>query len=1067
MARIPAQEVEQLKNEVSVERLVEAAGIVLKKSGKDKLGLCPFHEDGEPSLVVSPAKNLWHCFSCQIGGGPIDWVMKVKGVSFRHAAELLRADPSLAAGSGGGSAGAGSAAAAPVPARTILRSLPAPVSFDADDQALLNQCVDYYHDTFKQAPEAQAYLAARGLAHPELAARFKLGFANRTLGLRVPTKDAATGLHIRTRLQRVGIYRESGHEHFNGSLVVPILDEAGNVVEVYGRKLRDNLRKGTPLHLYLPTESRAGGRGVWNVQALAASKEIILCEALIDAMTFWCAGFTNVTAAYGVEGFTQDHLDAFRRYGTERVLIAFDRDEAGERGAQKVAALLMAQGIECLRVQFPKGMDANSYALRMTPAHQSLGLVLRQAEWLGRGAGAPERVGALADVGADAPAPTQAPVHAHAPAHTSAPTYTQAPTHTSAPAHTQAHAHTYTQASAPAFAPAPALVQAHESPAAISSLAAGHAGGASPVPEVGPDANGDFVLVLENRHWRARGWQKNLSAEQMRVNLQVRRELAEGGAHHVDTLDLYLARARAAYIKQAAIELALPDDVIKRDIGHVLLRLEALQDEALRQKAQPLAKVKALSLDEENAALELLRAPDLVARIVADMGACGVVGEANNLLAGYLAAVSRKLDTPLAILIQSSSAAGKSSLMDAVLAMVPEEERVQYSAMTGQSLFYLGETDMQHKILAIAEEEGVRQAAYALKLLQSDGELTMASTGKDETSGALVTKQYKVKGPVMLMLTTTAIDVDEELMNRCLVLTVNESREQTRAIHERQRTKQMLQGLLASNDKQVITGLHQNAQRLLKPVLVVNPFADQLTFLDDKTRTRRDHMKYLTLIRAIALLHQHQRPVKTVEHRGQVLAYIEATREDIALANQIAHDVLGRTLDELPPQTRNLLTLLQAWVLEQASLQGLAPREFRFTRKEVRDVLHWGDTQLRLHMTRLTELEYLMLYRRGTTFEYELVYDGKADGSHLCGLIDVNKLTYDAERAGVNDHRAGLVLDLAGQFRPNSGPVSGVSRGVKNGDFSYENSEKNGKTAKTHILEKNAQNRIQDIEIKS
>ncbi|MGK3946676.1 CHC2 zinc finger domain-containing protein, partial [Streptomyces caeruleatus] len=76
MARIPAQEVEQLKNEVSVERLVEAAGIVLKKSGKDKLGLCPFHDDGEPSLVISPAKNLWHCFSCQIGGGPIDWVMK-------------------------------------------------------------------------------------------------------------------------------------------------------------------------------------------------------------------------------------------------------------------------------------------------------------------------------------------------------------------------------------------------------------------------------------------------------------------------------------------------------------------------------------------------------------------------------------------------------------------------------------------------------------------------------------------------------------------------------------------------------------------------------------------------------------------------------------------------------------------------------------------------------------------------------------------------------------------------------------------------------------------------------
>lgn len=274
--------------------------------------------------------------------------------------------------------------------------------------------------------------------------------------------------------------------------------------------------------------------------------------------------------------------------------------------------------------------------------------------------------------------------------------------------------------------------------------------------------------------------------------------------------------------------------------------------------------------------------------------------------------------------------------MDAVLNLMPDEERIQYSAMTGQSLFYLGETDLQHKILAIAEEEGVRQAAYALKLLQSDGELTIASTGKDEATGNLVTKQYRVKGPVMLMLTTTAIDVDEELLNRCLVLTINETREQTRAIHVRQRAAQTLEGLLAATDREAVTALHRNAQRLLKPVHVVNPFAHLLTFLDDKTRTRRDHVKYLTLIRSIALLHQHQREVKRVEHRGQTLDYIEVTRDDIALANRIAHDVLGRTLDELPPQTRRLLTLLSDWVMAQCAARDETREAFRFTRREVR-----------------------------------------------------------------------------------------------------------------------------------
>jgi post-segregation antitoxin (ccd killing protein) len=271
----------------------------------------------------------------------------------------------------------------------------------------------------------------------------------------------------------------------------------------------------------------------------------------------------------------------------------------------------------------------------------------------------------------------------------------------------------------------------------------------------------------------------------------------------------------------------------------------------------------------------------------------------------------------------------------------------------------------------------------------------MASTGKDETTGNLVTKQYRVKGPVMLMLTTTAIDVDEELLNRCLVLTVNESREQTQAIHARQRAKQTLEGLMMDNDRQSIVALHQNAQRLLKAVHVVNPYANRLTFLDDKTRMRRDHMKYLTLIRAIALLHQHQRPLRSIEHRGQRLEYIEVTKDDIALANRIAHEVLGRTLDELPPQTRRLLILLQAWVAERCAAQGMKRDEFRFTRRQVRDMTRWGDTQLKLYFARLVELEYLIAHFNGRrqAAEYELLYDGCGDEQpHLMGLLDPTEL---------------------------------------------------------------------------
>src|SRR3546814_3141564 len=108
--------------------------------------------------------------------------------------------------------------------------------------------------------------------------------------------------------------------------------------------------------------------------------------------------------------------------------------------------------------------------------------------------------------------------------------------------------------------------------------------------------------------------------------------------------------------------------------------------------------------------------------ILAGFALCGVGWEAGNIQTGYLACVWRLLDRPLAIIIQSSSAAGKSAMMDAVLAMMPSDAQVRYSAMTGQSLFYVGETNLKHRILAIAEEEGASSASYALKLLQSDGE---------------------------------------------------------------------------------------------------------------------------------------------------------------------------------------------------------------------------------------------------------------------------------------------------------------------------------------------------------
>ena len=961
MPRIPQAEIDRLKDSVPLVALIEATGVVLKPHGTNLLGLCPFHDDHEPSLVVTPDKHLWHCLgTCQAGGSVIDWVMKWNGVSFRHAVELLRNDPALAASS-----------ARPLKVSRVRR-LPSPVSLDAEDRQLLNQVIGYYHDTLKQSPEALVYLEKRGLKNSEMVERFKLGYANRTLGLRLPVKATKPGKEIRARLERLGLFRASGHEHFAGSLVIPVFDEHGNVTEIYGRKIRDDLKPGTPMHLYLPGPHQ----GVWNPDALKANKEIILCEALIDALTFWCAGYRNVTASYGVEGFTPDHLAAFKQHGTERVLIAYDRDEAGEQAAQKLAEKLIHEGIDCYRLHFPKGMDANGYALQVRPAEKSLGVVIRAATWLGKGEDLPPSGGEPVIV-PDEPQEEAAPV-------------------------------------------------AEPVTPATSSLA-------SPIQPPKTDIEacvaGDTITInIGDRGYRVRGLAQNLSLNQLRVSVLVRR----GDAFHADQVELQSARQRAIFATQAAKELNVKDDVLHKDVGKLFLKLEELREKNIEQALEPKIKAVELSESERQAALALLKDAKLLDRIINDFHACGVVGEEVNKLVGYLATVSRKLDKPLAVIVQSTSAAGKSSLMDAVLAFVPEEECIQYSAMTGQALFYMTSTDIQHKVLAISEEEGASRAAYALKLLQSEGRLTIASPAKDPETGMLETKPYHVEGPVMIFMTTTAIDIDDEFLNRCLVLAVDENREQTRAIHQLQREAETLEGLIAKEERQHLLKLHQNAQRLLKPLYVVNPWARQLTFPDTATRTRRDHTKYLTLIRAIALVHQYQRAIKTTTHRGEAKEYIEATLDDIEVANKLAHDVLGRTLDELPPQTRRLLFLLDQLVSSACKRLKMDRPDVRFSRREVREVTSWGDTQLRLHLDRLVGLEYVLVHRggRGQSFVYELLYDGQGkDGKPFVpGLIDVDKL----RSMPTTRSSRGLEGEFAGSLRGQRGPIAGGSRGDEN-----------------------------------
>jgi DNA primase len=187
----------RLQAEVSLVRLVEASGVRLEKRGPEHVGRCPFHEDDAQSLVITPTTNLWRCVGpCNVGGDVIDWVAKRNGVSHHHAVQLL-------------CDGSPEAPQPPAPVKqSTVRRLRSPVKLEADAQALLSQVVGYYHETLKQNPEALAFLRSRGLVHNELVERFRLGCANRTLGLRLPEKNRKAGAEIRSRLEAIGLYRE-------------------------------------------------------------------------------------------------------------------------------------------------------------------------------------------------------------------------------------------------------------------------------------------------------------------------------------------------------------------------------------------------------------------------------------------------------------------------------------------------------------------------------------------------------------------------------------------------------------------------------------------------------------------------------------------------------------------------------------------------------------------------------------------------------------------------------------------------------------------------------------------
>jgi len=473
--------------------------------------------------------------------------------------------------------------------------------------------------------------------------------------------------------------------------------------------------------------------------------------------------------------------------------------------------------------------------------------------------------------------------------------------------------------------------------------------------EPGPASREDGQLVIRRDGIVYRVRVTPVAAGRLRATVKAER----GAAFHVDSLDLYASRSRAEFARRAEKALGVEVSAVESDLLAVLVEAEKAAEEKQTQDDRPV--VPAMNEADRAEALAFLKRSDLLDRVAADIDSLGYVGEETNKRLLYLVAISRKLPDPLSAVILSQSGAGKSGITEVIERLTPPEDVVLLTRLTPQSLYYTPPGFLDQKLVIVEERYGSLEADYSIRVLQSRKKLIAAAPVKDPQTGNMRTKVFTVEARAAFIEATTAASVNHENATRCFELSMDESPEQTRRIHERMSLLRTERGLKQRQEAQALAGRHWNAQRLLEPRPVVIPFADRLTFPSAWLRTRRDYARFLNLIEVSAFLHQHQREVR----EGATVASLA----DYAAAYGLAVQVLAETLSDVKRPLREAYERIREIALKS---------DDALSRREIREALQVPDSTVRRWLSELVELEYLAQAEAskggaGKTTRYRLV----------------------------------------------------------------------------------------------
>ena len=427
-----------------------------------------------------------------------------------------------------------------------------------------------------------------------------------------------------------------------------------------------------------------------------------------------------------------------------------------------------------------------------------------------------------------------------------------------------------------------------------------------------------------------------------------------------DRFDLYMAKSRRGYSLRVEDKLNIPATLVEDDLDHLIPKLEILREERKRKDEDPNQRTE-MTEEEKKEALSFLRSPNLLDRITTDLEIIGYAGEDTAKQLCYLIATSRKLAKPLSCIIRSESGAGKSYLMETVSELMPEEDIEYFSRLTPQSLYYMGPDRLVNKLLIVDERDGSEESEYPIRTLQTRRKLTLAVPKKDE-HGNIVTQILHINGPIAYMESSTSDHINPENLNRCFEIFLDESEDQTVRIFFSQRQSKTMDGWKRERQKETVIQCHHNAQRLLRPIKVIIPYAELLDFPVTWTRGRRDHERFLNLIEAVAFLHQYQRPCKKSDNGEE---YIEASIDDYRIAYKLAEIVFTHSLSELPKNASLLYQRIKEMVTENCQQHGIKPKDYWFKRRDLREYTKVPDHQIKRIIKLLVDLDYLDIRRAG------------------------------------------------------------------------------------------------------